>query len=68
MLYSLLYPLADHFGALQCLPLHHLPHRRRRHDGALVSFLFGPGLIRWLQKEAARGPADPRSTVPRATC
>ena len=44
----------------QRLPLHHLPDRRRRRDGAPLRVLVRPGDHLAAAPEAGQGPADPR--------
>ena len=68
MLYSLLYPLADHFSAFNVFRYITFRTGGAVMTALLVSFLIGPRLIRWLQEEAARGPADPRRRPARAIC
>ena len=55
MLYSLLYPLADHFTGFNVFR-----YLTFRTGGAvmtalLVSFWIGPGLIRWLKRKQREG-------------
>ena len=59
MLYALLSPLADQFHAFNLFR-----YITFRSGGAvvtalLISFVFGPPIIAWLQIEAGRRPADP---------
>ncbi len=46
--------------AAERLPLHHLPHRRRHHDGADVRVPVRPRHHRPAAPQAGQGPADPR--------
>ncbi len=61
----MLYWLADFSAAVQLperLPLHHLPHRRRDGDGAVLRVLLRPAHHRQPAHQAGQGPADPRRT------
>ena len=68
MLYSLLFPLADQIGAFNVIRYITFRTGGAVMTALLVSFWLGPAPDPLAEAEAARGPADPRSTGPRATC
>ena len=55
MLYSLLFPLADQFGALNVIRYITFRTGGAVMTALLVSFWIGPSLIRWLKKKQREG-------------
>ena len=55
MLYSLLFPLADQFGALNVFRYITFRTGGAVMTALLVSFWIGPRLIRWLKKKQREG-------------
>ena len=55
MLYSLLVPLAEHVGVFNVIRYITFRTGGAVMTALLVSFLLGPGLIRWLRKKQREG-------------
>ena len=58
---------SDQIGPLNVFSLHHLPHRRRHHDGPAVRIPVRAGDHRPAARQAGQGSADPRGRAGRRT-